>query len=57
LKANQDQWFASGYFTGSSYGAQTSSLLNGEQMSMVGRVAGRPYYDNDWNVHLDLSGE
>jgi phosphate-selective porin OprO and OprP len=57
LKANQDQWFASGYFTGSQYGAQTSSLLNGEQMSMVGRLAGRPYYDSDWNVHLDLSGE
>jgi phosphate-selective porin OprO/OprP len=57
LKANQDQWFASGYFTGSPYGAQTSSLLNGEQMSMVGRAAGRPYYDEDWNIHLDLSGE
>jgi phosphate-selective porin OprO and OprP len=57
LKANQDQWFASGYFTGSQYGAQTNGNLNGEQMSMVGRLAGRPYYDNDWNVHLDFSGE
>jgi phosphate-selective porin OprO and OprP len=57
LKANQDQWFASGYFTGSQYGAQTGSLLNGEQMSMVGRLAGRPYYDSDWNVQLDFSGE
>jgi len=56
-KANQDQWFASGYFTGSQYGAQTGSPLNGEQMSMVGRLAGRPYYDSDWNVQLDLSGE
>src|SRR6516225_3439793 len=56
-KANQDQWFASGYFTGSQYGAQTNTLLNGEQMSMVGRAAGRPYYDKDWNVHLYLSGE
>ena len=24
---------------------------------MVGRVAGRPYYDADWNFHLDFSGE
>jgi phosphate-selective porin OprO/OprP len=57
LKANQDQWFASGYFTGSPYGAQASSLLNGEQLSTVGRLAGHPYYDSDWNVQLDFSGE
>src|SRR6516164_11357245 len=56
-KASTDQYFVSAYFTGSPYGAQTNTLLNGEQMSMVGRLAGRPYYDNDWNVHLDLSGE
>ena len=24
---------------------------------MVGRLAGRPYYDEDWNFHLDVSGE
>jgi hypothetical protein len=23
----------------------------------VGRLAGRPYYDGDWNVQLDFSGE
>src|SRR5215469_5533977 len=57
LKANQEQWFASAYATGSPYGAQTSSLLNGEQLSTVGRLAGRPYYDEDWNVQLDFSGE
>jgi phosphate-selective porin OprO/OprP len=57
LKANQDQWFASAYFTGSQYGAQGSSLLNGEQISTVGRLAGRPYHDEDWNVQLDFSGE
>ena len=56
-KASTDQYFVSGYFTGSQYGAQTNTLLNGEQMSMVGRAAGRPYHDDDWNVHLDLSGE
>src|SRR6516165_2955269 len=56
-KASTDQYFVSAYFTGSQYGAQTNTLLNGEQVSMVGRAAGRPYYDDDWNVHLDLSGE
>src|SRR5215467_5589464 len=45
LKANQEQWFASGYATGTTYGAQSASLLNGEQLSTVGRLAGRPYYD------------
>jgi phosphate-selective porin OprO/OprP len=44
-------------FTGAPYGAQTSSLLNGEQLGMVGRLAGRPFYDDDWNFHLDVSGE
>jgi phosphate-selective porin OprO/OprP len=56
-KASTDRYFVSGYLTGSQYGAQTSDLLNGEQVGTVGRLAGRPYYDNDWNVHLDLSGE
>ena len=56
-KASTDQYFVSGYLTGSPYGAQTSNLLNGEQVSTVGRLAGRPYYDKDWNIHLDLSGE
>jgi phosphate-selective porin OprO/OprP len=56
-KASTDRYFASWYMTGSPYGAQTNSLLNGEQVSTVGRLAGRPYYDKDWNVHLDFSGE
>ena len=57
LKASTDRFFASLYGTGASYGAQNSSLLNGEQIGVVGRLAGRPYYDQDWNVHLDFSGE
>jgi phosphate-selective porin OprO/OprP len=57
IKASTDRFFASAYGTGAPFGAQTSSLLNGEQVGMVGRVAGRPYYDEDWNVHLDFSGE
>ena len=56
-KAATDQFFVSGYLTGAPYGAQSAALLNGEQIGMVGRLAGRPYYDKDWNVHLDLSGE
>ena len=50
-------YFAALAFTGAPYGAQTSSLLNGEQLGVVGRLAGRPYYDEDWNFHLDVSGE
>ncbi|MBV9203304.1 MAG: hypothetical protein JOY83_26905 [Alphaproteobacteria bacterium] len=57
LKASTDQYFAAFALTGASYGAQNNSLLNGEQIGMMGRLAGRPYYDTDWNVHLDLSGE
>jgi phosphate-selective porin OprO/OprP len=57
VKASTDQYFAAVYGTGAPYGAQTSGLLNGEQVGMVGRLAGRPYYDEDWNVHLGFSGE
>jgi phosphate-selective porin OprO/OprP len=57
FKASTDQYFAAAAVTGTTYGAQSSSLLNGEQIGMVGRLAGRPYYDKDWNVHLDTSGE
>jgi phosphate-selective porin OprO and OprP len=57
VKASTDRYFASFYGTGAPFGAQTSALLNGEQIGMVGRLAGRPYYDQDWNVHLDFSGE
>jgi phosphate-selective porin OprO and OprP len=57
IKASTDRYFAAIAGTGSSYGAQTNSLLNGEQIGVVGRVAGRPYYDADWNFHLDASGE
>ena len=57
VKASTDRYFAALALTGAPYGAQTSSLLNGEQIGTVGRIAGRPYYDTDWNVHLDFSGE
>jgi len=57
VKASTDRYFAAVALTGAPYGAQSSSLLNGEQIGTVGRIAGRPYYDEDWNVHLDFSGE
>jgi len=56
-KSSDDRFFVAGYLTGAAYGAQASSLLNGEQTGVDGRVAGRPYYDEDWNVQLGLSGE
>src|SRR6516162_1526511 len=40
LKASTDRYFAAVAGTGASYGAQTNGLLNGEQIGMVGRVAG-----------------
>src|SRR5215472_14396445 len=57
LKASTDQWFAAWALTGSPFGAQSASLTNGQQLSTVGRLAGRPYYDKDWNIQLDASGE
>ncbi len=56
-KASGDAYFVASYLTGTTYGAQSASLLNGEQLGLVARVAARPYYDEDWNVHLDASGE
>src|SRR5215472_16970139 len=38
LKASTDQWFAAWAMTGATYGSQSSSLLNGEQLSTVGRL-------------------
>jgi len=57
IKASTDRYFAALALTGSPFGAQSSSLLNGEQLGTVGRIAGRPYYNEDWNIHLDFSGE
>ncbi len=57
LKASTDQYFAALALTGAPFGGNTGNNLGGEQLGMVGRVAGRPYYDKDWNVHLDVSGE
>jgi len=55
-KANGDQWFASGYLTGGNWGDQGVTLLNEEQLGVVGRLAGRPLYGEDWSLHVGFSG-
>lgn len=56
FKLSTDRYFFSSYLTGAKYG-QNSTSLNGEQLGFAGRVAGRPYYDKDWNVNLGMSGQ
>ena len=50
-------YFASAYLTGPVYGAQKDTLLNDEQLAVVGRLAVRPYHDEDWNLHVEFSGQ
>jgi phosphate-selective porin OprO/OprP len=56
-KASTEDYFASAYLTGPLFGAQTNTLLNGEQVGFIGRLAARPYYDEDWNIHAGFSGQ
>ncbi len=56
-KASTEDYFASAYVTGATYGAQNQNLLNGEQLGFVGRLAARPYRDEYTNIHLEFSGE
>jgi phosphate-selective porin OprO/OprP len=56
FKYANDRLFFSSYLTGATYG-QNSTSLNNEQLGYVGRLAGRPYYDKDWNVSVTFSGE
>jgi phosphate-selective porin OprO/OprP len=50
-------YFASVYLTGTTFGANSANSLTNEQLGFVGRLAGRPYYDQDTNIHLEFSGE
>jgi phosphate-selective porin OprO/OprP len=52
-----EDYFASAYLTGPLYGSQRPTLLNGEQVGAAGRFAARPYYDKDWNLHAEFSGQ
>ncbi len=55
--AATDDYFASAYLTGPLFGAQNPTLLNGEQVGFIGRLAARPYHDEDWNLHAGFSGQ
>jgi phosphate-selective porin OprO/OprP len=55
--AATEDYFASAYLTGPLFGAQTSKLLNGEQVGLIGRLAARPYHDEDWSFHTEFSGQ
>ena len=55
--AATEDYFASAYLTGPIFGAQKDTLLNNEQLAFVGRVAVRPYHDQDWNLHAEASGQ
>jgi phosphate-selective porin OprO/OprP len=55
--AATEDYFASAYVTGPLFGAQRPILLNGEQVGFVGRLAARPYHDEDWNFHAEFSGQ
>ncbi len=55
-KGNGEQWFASAYLTGGNWGDQSASLQNEEQLGAVARLAGRPLYGEDYNLHVGFSG-
>ena len=55
--AAAEDYFASAYLTGPRFGAQQPTLLNGEQLGLVSRLAMRPYHDDDWNLHAGVSGQ
>jgi phosphate-selective porin OprO/OprP len=55
--AATEDYFASAYLTGPLFGAQSPTRLNGEQVGLIGRLAARPYHDEDWNFHTEFSGQ
>jgi phosphate-selective porin OprO/OprP len=60
VKASGESYFASAYYTGSKFGANTTngtgSTLNGEQSGGVLRLVYRPFKDPDWTAHFGFSG-
>jgi phosphate-selective porin OprO/OprP len=56
FKASTDDYFASAYLTGGTWGDQTAGSLNKEQLGGVMRIAARPFHGEDWNVHAGFSG-
>jgi len=55
--AATEDYFASAYLTGPLFGAQGPRLLNGEQVGVIGRLAARPYHDENTNLHAEFSGQ
>jgi phosphate-selective porin OprO/OprP len=55
-KASTDDYFASAYLTGGTWGDQNAANLNEEQLGGVVRLATRPFHGDDWNVHVGFSG-
>ncbi len=55
--AATEDYFASAYLTGPLFGAQRPTPLNGEQVGLIGRLAARPFHDEDWNFHAEFSGQ
>jgi phosphate-selective porin OprO/OprP len=55
--AATEDYFVSAYLTGPLFGAQSPTRLNGEQVGLVGRLAARPYHDEDSNFHMEFSGQ
>jgi phosphate-selective porin OprO/OprP len=55
-KSSTDDYFAAAYLTGGTWGDQSGGLLNGEQLGGVLRLATRPLYGDDWNIHTGFSG-
>jgi len=55
--AATEDYFASAYLTGPLFGAQRPTPLNGEQVGVIGRLATRPYHDEDWSFHTEFSGQ
>jgi phosphate-selective porin OprO/OprP len=56
FKAATDDYFASAYLTGGSWGDQNGGLLGEEQLGGALRLATRPFHGKDWNVHTGFSG-
>jgi phosphate-selective porin OprO/OprP len=56
FRAATDDYFASAYLTGGTWGDQNAGLLGQEQLGGVFRIATRPFHGTDWSVHTGFSG-
>ena len=60
--ANGDHWLAAGAASGRTIGVLSTGTATavpqtyGDQLSLVGRLAGTPLYGSDWLIHLGVHG-